>query len=275
MPWGWDASGLILNHRTPACFHRAPRKSKRPPTGSLLRWAAHAGEGPGPAGSKFRSGEVTEQGVCSPRPGWIRPGNLAYPSPGTRRGLPRGRASSSHRGLPEPEPRRLPARTAAALRRGRRSPAVSQRPDAPAGPGPRSPLSRPHARDPARPRRPALPGAAAARPRRGPAVPPGGPAGPRRPVCVPRARLPPVTGPAASPPPLPPHDSAKPPAARPPRLRLQAQLRAAAASHGCGRRSRSLFGPRWPRVPQPRDSGPARVPAGAPLPSAAPGLRAG
>lgn len=70
-----------------------------------------------------------------------------------------------------------------------------------------------------------------------------------RPVCVPRARLPPVTGLAASPPPLPPHDSAKPPAARPPRLRLQAQLRAAAASHGCGRRSRSLFGPRSPRVP--------------------------
>lgn len=142
MPWGWDVSGLILNHRTLACFlPQGTAEVQTPPTVSLLRWAAHAGEGPGPAGSKFRSGEVTEQGVCSPRPGWIRPGNLAYPSPGTRRGLPRGRASSSHRGPPEPGPRRLPARTAAALRWGRSSPAVSQRPDAPAGPGARSPVA--------------------------------------------------------------------------------------------------------------------------------------
>lgn len=140
MPWGKDLSGLILSHRTLVCFYRVPRKSKRPrPDLSLLRWAAHAGEGRGPARSEFRSGGVTEQGVCLPRPGWIRPGNLAYPSPGTRRGLPRGRASSSQRGLPEPGPRRLPDRTAAALKRSRRSPAVSRGPDAPAGPGPHSP----------------------------------------------------------------------------------------------------------------------------------------
>lgn len=115
-------------------FSQGTAEVQTPPTVSLLRWAAHAGEGPGLAGSEFRSSRVTEQGVCSPRPGWIRPGNLVYPSPGTRRGLPRGRASSSQRGLPGP--RRLPARTAAALRRGGRSPVVSRTPDASAGPGP-------------------------------------------------------------------------------------------------------------------------------------------
>lgn len=164
-----------------------------------------------------------------------------------------------------------------ALKRDRRSPAVSRTPDASAGPGPRSPAvaARPRPGSASRAglfREPPQLGRAGA-----PRFPSARPARPRRPVCVPRARLPPVTGPAASPPPLPPHDSAKPPAARPPRLRLQAQLRAAAASHGSGRRSRSrsLFGLRSPRGPESRDSGPGRVPAGTPLPSAAPGPRAG
>lgn len=157
---------MTRSHRTLACFHGAARKSKRPPTVRLLRWAAHAGEGPGPAGSEFRSDPVTEQGVCSPRPGRIRPGNLAYPSPGTRRGLPRARASSSRRGLAES--RRLPAggpQAGPPLARGLQDTGRVRRARTPLPCRGRTPATRL-----GQPRR-ALPGAAAARPRRGPAVP--------------------------------------------------------------------------------------------------------
>lgn len=148
-------------------FSRGSAEVQTPPTVRLLRWVAHAGEGPGPSGSEFRSDRVTEQGVCSSRPGWIRPGNLAYPSPGTRRGLPRGRASSSQRGLPEP--RRLPAggpQAGPPLARGLQDTGRVRQARTPLPCRGRTPATRL-----GHPRR-ALPGAAAARPRRGPAVPP-------------------------------------------------------------------------------------------------------